>query len=387
MGVRVRYHRGAWWVFWDDRKLKSAARKRRSKRVGDKATALVVARRIREALILGSLNLPTESETFKTYATRWLADGADNRKASTQRFYTFNLELHLEPLLGAVPIAEVTRAHCRKVIAECRKKGLRLASLYGVQRTLSAILSQAVEDAHLTANPGLRMGKYLRSADEVRPVINPLTPAEAHHFLTVIDTHWPDYYAFFLMALRSGLRLGELLAIQWGDLDFHGRFLQVQRNLVAGKLTTPKSSKRRRVDMSAHLAGTLERRLTAAKAAALKAGTPRPAWVFTNTLGEPLDGDNVRRRVFEKALTKAKLRHIRIHDLRHTFASHLIQNGESLAYVRDQMGHSSITVTVDVYGHQLPDSNRAAMDRLDAVPSDVQMASAVKTEKSKKRGK
>ncbi|HEX7680320.1 MAG TPA: tyrosine-type recombinase/integrase [Thermoanaerobaculia bacterium] len=139
--------------------------------------------------------------------------------------------------------------------------------------------------------------------------------------------------------------------------------------------------------MSAHLAETLEHRLTVAKAAALKAGTPLPAWVFTNTEGEPLDGDNVRRRIFEKALTKAKLRHIRIHDLRHSFASHLIQNGESLAYVRDQMGHSSITVTVDVYGHQLPDSNRAAIDRLDAIPSDIQMASAAKKGKSKKRRK
>lgn len=75
--------------------------------------------------------------------------------------------------------------------------------------------------------------------------------------------------------------------------------------------------------MSSHLAQTLEHHLVAAKAAALKAGTDVPVWVFTNRDGEPLDGDNVRRRVFEKALTKAKLRHIRLHDLRHTFASHL----------------------------------------------------------------
>ena len=92
------------------------------------------------------------------------------------------------------------------------------------------------------------------------------------------------------------------------------------------------------------------RRLTAAKAAALKAGEPMPAWVFPNRDGGPLDADNLRRRIFEKALKKAGLRHVRIHDLRHTFASHLIQNGESLAYVRDQMGHASITLTVDTYG-------------------------------------
>jgi len=73
--------------------------------------------------------------------------------------------------------------------------------------------------------------------------------------------------------------------------------------------------------------------------------------------------------VFHKALAKAGLRRIRFHDLRHTFASRLIQNGESLAYVKEQMGHHSIKVTVDVYGHLVPGANKAAVDRLDAPPS------------------
>jgi integrase len=164
------------------------------------------------------------------------------------------------------------------------------------------------------------------------------------------------------------LRLGEFLALQWGDLDLSGRFLEVQRNLVAGRVTTPKSTKRRRVDLSAQLTEALEARLTAAKATALASGEPMPPWVFTNGAGGALDGDNVRRRVFEKVLAAAKLRHIRLHDLRHTFASLLIQNGESLAYVKEQLGHSSIAITVDVHGHLVPGSNRAAVDRLDAAP-------------------
>ena len=77
------------------------------------------------------------------------------------------------------------------------------------------------------------------------------------------------------------------------------------------------------------------------------------AWVFTARNGASLDGDNVRKRVFQPALVRTKLRQIRIHDLRHTYASLLIQQGESLAYVRDQLGHSSIQVTVDIYGHRL----------------------------------
>jgi integrase len=78
-----------------------------------------------------------------------------------------------------------------------------------------------------------------------------------------------------------------------------------------------------------------------------------------------LDADNLRPRVFYKLLEKAELRRVRFHDLRHTFASLLLQNGESPAYVKEQMGHSSIQVTVDVYGHLIPGANRQAVDRLD----------------------
>jgi integrase len=90
-----------------------------------------------------------------------------------------------------------------------------------------------------------------------------------------------------------------------------------------------------------------------------------PDWVFCTEQGRPLDGDNLRHRVFYKVLAQAGMRRFRCHDLRHTFASLLIQNGESLAYVKDQLGHSSIQVTVDIYGHLIPGANRAAVDRLD----------------------
>jgi integrase len=80
-------------------------------------------------------------------------------------------------------------------------------------------------------------------------------------------------------------------------------------------------------------------------------------------LGQPMT-NNLRNRALHKCLEVAKLRTIWLHDLRHTFASLLIQNGESLAYVKDQMGHSSIKVTVDIYGHLVPGANRQAVNRL-----------------------
>jgi integrase len=154
--------------------------------------------------------------------------------------------------------------------------------------------------------------------------------------------------------------------LQWGDIDFHSRFISVERNYVDGVITTPKSGKARRVDMSLQLSETLKALLTERKKETLKKGWGDiPNWVFTSVTGTIMDPDNFRHRVWSKLLTKAGFRQIRIHDLRHTFASLLIQQGESLAYVKDQMGHHSIRVTVDVYGHLVPGGNKAAVDKLD----------------------
>jgi hypothetical protein len=93
-------------------------------------------------------------------------------------------------------------------------------------------------------------------------------------------------------------------------------------------------------------------------------------WVFPSPEGTILDRDNLYHRYFLPVLAKAGIRNIRLHDLRHTFGSLLIQAGASLTYVKEQMGHSSIQVTVDIYGHLIPGSDVAFVDRLDAIPAN-----------------
>ena len=89
-----------------------------------------------------------------------------------------------------------------------------------------------------------------------------------------------------------------------------------------------------------------------------------PQWIFGSLNGSPLDMHNVERRELPKCLQVAKLREIRFHDLRHSTASLLIQQGAPLAYVKDLLGHSSIKVTVDIYGHLVPGANRQVMNRI-----------------------
>ncbi len=202
-----------------------------------------------------------------------MEDGEAGRKASTHRFYAFNLKLHVLPILGKTAVAALTRANCRDLMTACRAKGLKPASMRGVNRTLSAVLTQAVKDTLLPANPAFRMGKHLLAVDDLPPEIQPLTRREAHTLLEKAVTLFPEYAPLFLCALRTGLRLGELIALQWGDVDFGSRCIHVRRNRVAGKMTTTKNKQRRRVDMSLQLTTALRRHRTARKRAALKTGS------------------------------------------------------------------------------------------------------------------
>jgi integrase len=370
MEVVIRQRKGAWWVFINHQG------RRKAKRVGagpsGKKAAELAAIQMQAQLALGNTSTfqPAPAQqaiTVQDYALEWLRTHASQVcKFSTVRGYEVNLRRHVFPVLGAKSLAALERADCRTLIVACREKGWSPKSLENICRTLSSVLTQAVEDKVLAVNPAFRLGRYYKKADHPKPEIRPLTREEAAWFLAQVQEYAPREYPLFLCALRTGMRLGELLGLHWGDVDFHGRFIEVRRNLVAGRLTTPKNGKTRRVDMSAQLTQVLWETLTVRKEETLRQGWKHlPDWVFCNEAGKHLDGDNLRHRVFHRVLAKAGLRRIRLHDLRHTFASLLIQQGESLAYVRDQLGHASIQLTVDTYGHLIPGANRQAVDKLD----------------------
>jgi integrase len=371
MSVRVKFHKGAWWVFINH------AGRRRAKKIGDRDAATRVARRIREQLAAGDLHLTQTDapETLESYARVWLDSLTGNLKASTIKFYGDNLERHVLPLLGSRPLTAVSRVDARELITTSRRKGLKLNTVKGIARTLSTMLSQAVDDEKLPANPALRMGRYLRRGDEPKWPIQPLTRSEAAHLISIAREHFPRWYPWVLLALRTGLRLGEQIALQWGDVDWNGRFVLVQRNLVRGVLTSPKSHQRRRVDLSMQLSAALFDWRRHQRARWLEKGKELPPWIFPSRKGGALEERNVRH-VFSRMLEKAELRQIRIHDLRHTYASLLLQRGESIVYVKEQLGHASIQITVDTYGHLIPGANRAAVDRLDDEPMQLDATQA-----------
>ena len=153
-------------------------------------------------------------------------------------------------------------------------------------------------------------------------------------------------------------------------------FIQVRRSYKLGQISTTKTGKERRVDK---LATTLRPLLAEAKKDALMRGQDNPLPYIFHKGGERLE-QNFVRRIFKEILRMVGLREIRFHDIRHTYASLLLSMGESAVYVKEQLGHSSIQITVDIYGHLIPSSNRAAVNKLDNLHPSAPQLHPVKSE-------
>ncbi len=258
------------------------------------------------------------------------------------------------------------------------ERGLSRNTIRNALCVVRGLFNCAIEDGLLEANPAARLGRFTRSAKTAETKGVALTTKEVQQFLQAAQEICPEYYPLLLMAVRAGLRRGELVALQWGDLQLGGdadqadRFVVVRHNYVRREHTTTKSKKTRRVDLSRELRRALvELRDKRLLEAFLKGKNDiSDELVFRSPNGTILDPDNLYHRVFLPVLAKAGIRKIRLHDLRHTFGSLLIQNGASIVYVKEQMGHSSIQVTVDIYGHLIPGANVSFVDRLDEVPAE-----------------
>lgn len=371
MGVLIKQRDGDWWVYIN------LNGRRKAKKIGrDKATAKDVAKKIEAKIALGEWNLDSDPADFSVYAEKWLsAIVPTDCKPSTQKSYRDLLRQHILPVFATKPVTSINRLTVKEFLTAKIKEGYAVSSVNHMKSAISGVLNLALDDNAIPANPAQRLGKKFLKQKQASEDADFLTREDLATLLDSFHLHFPSHYPMALTLARTGMRLGEVIALQWGDLDFKNRFINVQRSFSLNTVQTPKSGKARHVDMSKQLAETLLALRHHRKEETLKKGWKEvPAWVFVNENGNPVDPNHWRRRIFEKALERAGLRRIRIHDLRHTYASLLLENGEPMTYVRDQLGHQSIKITVDIYGHRLPQGRKEAVDRLDDKPLDVERA-------------
>jgi integrase len=261
---------------------------------------------------------------------------------------------------------EIHPAAVEDHVAGLARRAPRQAEL--ALRVLKQVLANAKERGHLVDESVFRVKAPRREQPEMRFL-------DWHEVQELAANTVAPYGNLVQLAALTGLRQGELFALRDRNVDLDAMTLQVEHGAYRGELVPVKTrASRRRVDLSSTAAHVLRRQLLARKPNDRRL-------VFPSPRGELLNDDNFRHRVFRPAVRRSGLIGLRFHDLRHTYAALMVAAGAHPKYLQAQMGHSSIRVTLDLYGHLFPDANRGVLASLDALtaPSTPHRANAAKT--------
>ncbi|MFE3995815.1 tyrosine-type recombinase/integrase [Streptomyces goshikiensis] len=369
--------------------------------------------KLTEKIAASNRGLPvaTGDSTVSDYLTYWLNSVAVHHlRENTHTRYTACIRLHLIPGLGMKKLARLTardvrtfldrlRTSCQCcsrgldtaqkrccAIGQCCDKRLSPLTVTYVHSVLKSGLEHAVREDELPRN----VARNVKTTTPRPRRFAPLTSAEARQLLEAARED--RLHVLYELALRTGLRKGELLGLHWEDLDLDAGTASIRRSLqrtrTAGLTVLPTKTRasERRIALPTKcvrsLHGHRDRQEEERKAAG-------PGWtnnglVFTTPTGGPLDPANLTRR-FRSLLGRAKLRHIRFHDLRHSTATLLLEQGVDLVVIKELLGHAHIGVTAGVYAHvrlrlqrQAIDTLRGALSPTDEGPEDPPTATAVR---------
>ena len=294
---------------------------------------------------------PQKRAVFSGFAKHFLDTHIKaNRKNSYFRTTEQTLRVHLVPFFGDIDLRFIDAEDIARYKA-LKVKTLAPKTVNNHLGVLSILFRKAVEWGYCERNPATGAGLLRLPPQEFQFWDKEQSAA----FLDAVLQTDPKWHPFFLCALRTGMRLGELCALRWDDLDFVKGQIHVVWNFTHGKLGSPKNGKGRVLPMSPQLADALKahRHL-------------RGPLVFCREDGDYLTRD-MAKHPFNRATRKAGVRTIRIHDARHSFASQLVMDGVPLTAVKEYLGHSDLAMTMR-YAHLSPAARQEYVSRLDESP-------------------
>lgn len=345
----------AWQVRYRD---PDRVEKSRTFRTRDEADRF--ARKIEVTKDEGTYIDPSLGKTlFSDWAQDWLVSSSPGLKPSTISGYRSLLRKHVIPTFGNAPLAKVRAVDIQQFIGELSDDGMSPSRVRSTYFLLQAIFRAAVESAYIGRSPCL--GVKLP-----RPVVREMAFLSADEVKLIAGVVPDQYKALVYVLAYGGLRWGEAAALRRKRVNVLRRRIEVSESLsdVDGQLHfgTTKTHQSRQVALPKSLNEQLRLHLEH------HVRKDQAALVFTSPGGEPLRLPNFRRRVWWLALDAAGIpRSVRIHDLRHTCASLLIAQGAHPKAIQQHLGHSSVSVTLDRYGHLFPDQQDQIADALDEV--------------------
>ena len=348
-------------VRWEARWFEPTTRKVRGRTFRTKKEAERYIREQRHGLDHGSYVDPTSGDT--TLAEWWsmYVRSIPKNSANTRRQKDIQWRNHIEPHLGKAKLNQLTRRSIKTWIGKLEAAGVGAPTIQSAYKTLRHCLGAAVEDHLLAINPASAVATPSISKREMHPL-------EPDAIERLADSVPDRYRCMILFMAYSGLRLGEARALKLRNLDLVGRRVRVVEAYadVGGKdvLGPPKSGKARSVTLPASVCAELQRHLE----------TYPPSGpdglVFTNKDRERI-GRSPFERLFQRACQRAGIKNVTPHDLRHTAVSLAIRARAHPKTIQERAGHSSITMTMDTYGHLFPGQDEALAESLDAMRSEL----------------
>ncbi len=325
--------------------------------------AMRAARREREA----GLPIDVPRQTVGQFLEAWLDDTVKPSKApKTYASYAEVLRLHVIPTLGQHRLPALTPQHVAALLAAKQAAGLSPRRVHHIRAVLRTALNQAMRWGFVARNAAALTEPVRQEHREVVP----FTVGEARTILAACDG--ARMGALFRVVLTLGLRQGEVLGLMWDDINLDGRTLRVRRALqrMEGRLIVkePKTAKSKRAlklppSLVAALQGHRDRQAFERQAAGER--WQEGGFVFTTTIGTPLDPRNVIRQ-WHALLAVAGVERREFHATRHTAVSVMIAQGVPLKVIQEVVGHSLLSTTADTYGHLTPaafDEAAEAMER------------------------
>jgi integrase len=287
--------------------------------------------------------------------------------------------MHIVPTLGKIKLKDLRPDQIQTLYNQKLDSGTSTRTVLLIHAVLHRSLEQALKWGIILRNPA----NVVTRPKVTRKEMMTFTEDQARAFLSIAET--TRYGALFSLALHTGMRQSELLGLKWADLDWTNRRLQVKRQIqrIPGKgltFTEPKSDAGRRIiSLSKNIVERL--RLHYNEQSLIRKGA-EPKWqendlMFPTILGTPMHPTSMYKD-FKALLAKNNLPDIRFHDLRHTAATLMLQQGIHPKVVQERLGHADITLTLNTYSHVLPSMQEDAAEKLDEVLNPIDVTESIK---------
>jgi len=305
--------------------------------------------------------------TLGEYLMEWLrGHAALHCRPRTAEGYRFIVDRYLIPALGQVRLSQIRPQHISNYCSSAIRRGLSNRTVLHHFRLLHKALKDSVKLGLIAVNPCDGVDPPTPTDKEMK-ILHPDDVAK--FFSATQEAPWPYYYLFYTM-LYTGLRRSEALGLTWADVDLdlcRLRVRQTLHRLSSGYVISPPKTRksRRQVELPPSLALLLRNYRSEVETQRLLLGKPLTDkdFVFAHPDGTPLDPSTVTH-IFARVVRKAGLE-LRLHDLRHSFASVMLAAGVNVKAISQSMGHANIGITLDTYAHLLPGAGKTAAEHFD----------------------